>query len=67
MRVFADGDFEYLREHAHKMKGTGTGYGFPRLTVLGSALEQAARQKDTEAVGKNLNELATYLERVRLR
>jgi signal transduction histidine kinase/AmiR/NasT family two-component response regulator len=63
----ADGDFETIREHAHKMKGTGTGYGFPRLTVLGSALEQAARQKDPEAVGKNLNELATYLERVRLR
>ncbi|MCU1326464.1 MAG: Histidine kinase, partial [Bryobacterales bacterium] len=30
------GEFDTVKQLAHKMKGTGTGYGAPRLTELGS-------------------------------
>ena len=32
------------------MKGTGTSYGFPEITELGAALENAARSSDTQGV-----------------
>src|SRR6185436_14590309 len=39
----AAGNLESLRAIGHKMKGTGTGYGFPFLTEIGGKIEVAAR------------------------
>jgi CheY-like chemotaxis protein/HPt (histidine-containing phosphotransfer) domain-containing protein len=60
------GDFDAIRKLAHKMKGTGGGYGFPKLTELGAALEKGAIQSDTSAIRENLDEFALYLESVKL-
>ena len=60
------GDFESIKKLAHKMKGTGAGYGFPRLTELGSELEKAALGSDGAVVRLNLQELADYVEKVEL-
>jgi signal transduction histidine kinase/CheY-like chemotaxis protein len=60
------GDFDAIRGLAHKMKGTGTGYGFPRLTELGAALETGAKQANAAAVEMVLREMGLYLDRVRL-
>jgi CheY-like chemotaxis protein len=62
----AGGDFDAIKKLAHKMKGTGWGYGFPRLTELGGALESAAIRKDALAARENLEELALYLSGVEL-
>jgi signal transduction histidine kinase/CheY-like chemotaxis protein len=59
-----DGDFSSIAKLAHKMKGTGAGYGFPRLTDLGSALEKAANNSDAEAVKVNVEEFETYVKSV---
>ena len=48
------------------MKGTGAGYGFPRLTELGAAMEKAAIESNASAVRENLDQLAFYVERVEL-
>jgi signal transduction histidine kinase/CheY-like chemotaxis protein len=64
--ALAAGDFDFIRKTAHKMKGTGSGYGFPRLTELGGALEKAAIESDAAGVAQNLDQFATYAERVRL-
>jgi HPt (histidine-containing phosphotransfer) domain-containing protein len=60
------GDFDSIRKIAHKMKGTGSGYGFPRLTELGGALEKSAIESDAAGVAQNLDQFAIYAERVRL-
>jgi HPt (histidine-containing phosphotransfer) domain-containing protein len=60
------GDFDSIKKMAHKTKGTGSGYGFPGLTELGGALEQAAIRTDITVVSEKLSEYADYLERVEL-
>jgi signal transduction histidine kinase/DNA-binding NarL/FixJ family response regulator len=60
------GDFEAIRKMAHKMRGTGGGYGFPRLTEIGEAIEEAAGTADAESIRRNLEEFADYLETVEL-
>jgi hypothetical protein len=48
------------------MKGTGAGYGFPRLTELGAELERAAMRSDAGVIRENLEEFASYVEKVEL-
>jgi CheY-like chemotaxis protein len=60
------GDFDAICKLAHKMKGTGGGYGFPRLTELGAALEDAAKLSDAATVKASLEDLVLYLEKVEL-
>ncbi len=59
-------DFNTIRGLAHKMKGTGAGYGFPPLTEFGTRLEDAAKVSDAAAVGLSLDEFARYVDAVEL-
>lgn len=60
------GDMDAVRTMAHRMKGTGTGYGMPVLTEMGSALEQAAKRLDASEVRLKVEELAQYLDNIEL-
>jgi len=62
--ALAKGDYETIRTLGHAMKGAGGGYGFDTITDIGSFLENAAKQKNTEEIRKRINELSDYLERV---
>src|SRR6478752_6581312 len=58
------GDLVAIRGVAHKMKGTGAGYGFQSITDLGRELEVAAVNGDlkrVEALIANLKELVKAL------
>jgi CheY-like chemotaxis protein len=59
-------DWNQLRVLGHNMKGTGSGYGFPEITGVGAAIEQAAKQSNPEAVSMQIQELEAYLSRVTL-
>jgi HPt (histidine-containing phosphotransfer) domain-containing protein len=50
----------------HRMRGSGTAYGIPRITELGTALEKAARSQDIDAVREQAQQLESFLARVRL-
>lgn len=65
-QALADGDFDTLRMMGHKMKGTGAGYGFPVLTELGDAIEQAALRKDSGSIAADVDRLQWYAANVRL-
>jgi len=65
--ALARDDFESIRKLAHKMKGTGSGYGFPMLTELGSAIEKAAIQKEAAQIKEYLERFALYLESIQLK
>ena len=65
-QALAARDFEALRMLGHKLKGTGAGYGFPFLTEIGSAIEQAALHQDTIELAASVDRLAWYVEQVQL-
>lgn len=55
------GNYQDLARLGHSMKGSGTAYGFPRLTALGQKLQQAAEASALEQVRALLTELGNYL------
>jgi HPt (histidine-containing phosphotransfer) domain-containing protein len=48
----------------HRMKGDGGGYGFDAISIMGTALEQAAAREDRDAIRRHTAELIDYLARV---
>jgi len=56
--------YDAIRTTGHKMKGSGGGYGFDRITEIGAALEAAARETDSERIRASLQNLADYLDRI---
>lgn len=58
------GDYETVRLLGHSMKGIGRAYGFEAITIIGAALEQAARVSDNAAIDEQLAVLGGYLDRV---
>jgi HPt (histidine-containing phosphotransfer) domain-containing protein len=57
---------EQTRILGHRMKGTGTPYGFSRLTEIGDLIERAAVEQNSSALREQMAELAEYLSRVEL-
>lgn len=62
--ALSSADFARLRIFGHNLRGTGTSYGFPRITDIGGGLEAAAKKADLDACRKLVEELAGYLGKV---
>jgi HPt (histidine-containing phosphotransfer) domain-containing protein len=60
-------DLASLRSLVHNMKGTGTSYGFPRLTRLGAAMQAAVDNLETESLQRLIGDLGTYLDEISLK
>lgn len=58
------GDYEAIDYLGHSMRGSGEGYGFKEISIIGFALEQAAGVSDSEAILRNINKLEDYINRV---
>jgi len=62
LRKALDGcDFPAIRMTGHKIKGTGSGYGFPTLTELGAAIEDAALERNADVIAEKIAALEKYL------
>jgi histidine phosphotransfer protein HptB len=57
-------DHDALRVYGHRLKGSGSGYGVPRLTEFGALIEDSARRGDTGALQNQFAELEAYLGRL---
>jgi signal transduction histidine kinase/DNA-binding NarL/FixJ family response regulator len=57
-------DFTAIAALGHKMCGTGAGYGFTPITELGVGLEQAAKEKNGDAIREHAARLSGSLARV---
>jgi CheY-like chemotaxis protein/HPt (histidine-containing phosphotransfer) domain-containing protein len=55
--ALANNEIEGLRGLAHQLKGVGAGYGYPRLTELAGALEDALAACEMEAAALAVNQL----------
>jgi hypothetical protein len=51
----------------HKLRGNGAGYGFPRLTDLGNLIEEAAKNRDEEALKLHAHELFVTVSELKKR
>ena len=58
------GDFEAIRVLGHSMKGAGGSYGFDAVTDIGKALEDAAKNNNSEGIQRSVGDLVAYLDRV---
>jgi PAS domain S-box-containing protein len=54
-------DLDPIRRFGHNLKGTGTGYGFPRIAEIGSEMEQAAKNHDERSIAEQLDALGEFL------
>jgi CheY-like chemotaxis protein len=63
--ALARGDFETVRRLGHNLKGTGSGYGYPELTALGSRLQEAAAEADLGRLRESLAGLEAFLRRAK--
>lgn len=63
-KALADGDYQSLQSIGHTLKGVGGGYGFDRMTEIGTEIENAGKNADADAAGKQIDALKEYLSRL---
>jgi HPt (histidine-containing phosphotransfer) domain-containing protein len=61
------GDFETIRILGHNMKGTGGGYGFDAITVIGGNIQDAAKATEADELERLSDELEEYLDTIEIR
>jgi len=59
-------DYENIRIIGHSMKGSGGGYGFDDITIIGKSIEEAAKAKNYQAIKRYVYELSIYLENLEI-
>ena len=64
--ALAASDYDHARRLGHQMKGTGSPYGFPGVTLIGSAIEQAAATGGAIDLAGQIQLLETYLSLVEI-
>lgn len=64
--LLADGDLVEVRRHAHQLRGSAGGYGYPGLLQLAAALEEACNAGDEPAIDAAMTALLAYSTRIRL-
>lgn len=63
-RSLDDRDYSKIRFIGHDLKGTGGGYGFDAISVIGKAIEEAAKMSDGDEILRQIAVLKDYLDRV---
>jgi histidine phosphotransfer protein HptB len=64
--ALAAGEYQLARRLGHQMKGTGSSYGFPDLTQIGSAIEWTAANRAAAELETQIQRLEAYLNSVEI-
>jgi CheY-like chemotaxis protein len=64
--ALAEHAYTRIRSVAHRLKGNGQAYGFAALSRIGDQLAAAALREDAGTIGRLIDELESYLQRVRI-
>lgn len=59
--ALADNDLASIQDLAHKMKGTGSSYGFREITEIGGRMETAAKAGNRGEIEAGVSALRDYL------
>lgn len=62
--ALAQQDFGTVRTLGHRMKGSGAGYGFPRISELGAWIEVAGKERSGRDAEQAVSSLSSYLDEV---
>lgn len=62
--LFNQRNFTAIKALGHKLKGTGTGYGFAAITEAGRELETAAVAEDVPEIRKSIDDLKQTVHRI---
>ncbi|MCB1145606.1 MAG: Hpt domain-containing protein [Leptospiraceae bacterium] len=62
--LIAGGNIEEIKVLAHRMKGSGGGYGFDQITEIGKNMENAAKNSDISLIIEQVKELQNYLDNI---
>lgn len=60
--LFKELNFIEIARIAHKMKGTGAGYGLPELSRLANQLERAAKSTDALAMAESIEKIEEIID-----
>lgn len=62
--ALAKQDFRTVQTLGHRMKGDGGGFGFDRITEIGTVMERAAKLQDRSTIEQHIAQLEDFLKRV---
>jgi CheY-like chemotaxis protein/HPt (histidine-containing phosphotransfer) domain-containing protein len=57
-------DYATIQRIGHNLHGTGGGFGFPLITEFGTAMEQAAKDRDMGQIRSAVLQFGNYLEQL---
>ncbi|MBF0358114.1 MAG: Hpt domain-containing protein [Magnetococcales bacterium] len=63
-KALQEKDFQTIQTSGHRMKGSGSGYGFDCISEIGRDLEIAAKEHNSGQIAGLVADLATYIESV---
>jgi len=61
LHSLAENQFFEIEKIAHQLKGNGTTFGYPELSLIGANLEQAAKCHDLGKLDQSLKEFSHWL------
>ncbi|MCC7431309.1 Hpt domain-containing protein [bacterium] len=65
-KLINEGNFSEIQRIGHSMKGSGGGYGFDEISVIGKYIEEASKEKDVNVILENIKNLADYLAAIKV-
>ncbi len=66
LNAFDEGDIERVRVESHRLRGAGSGYGFPSLTQAAAKVEDSIRdQFDSNTLQAAFDDLVSLCQRVK--
>jgi HPt (histidine-containing phosphotransfer) domain-containing protein len=61
LHSLADNQFFEIEKIGHQIKGNGSTFGYPELSLIGANLELAAQTHDLETLNQSLKEFSHWL------
>ena len=59
-----ENDFESIQRLGHQLRGSGSSYGFPEITAIGSEIEAAGELKQSYQLNILLGSLESTIKRI---
>jgi len=65
-KLLEDGNLAEIERLGHSMKGSGGGYGFDHISVLGKEIEDCAKLGEIQKIADTSRQLMDYLDNVKI-
>jgi len=59
-------EYKEIERCGHRMKGSGSGYGFNEISLIGAFIEKAGRAESIRRIEEGINKLQYYIENIQV-